>query len=199
MTIERKAGRRPGDPEVTRQAILGAARDIFGESGFERATIRAIAARAGVDPALIHHYFGTKQDLFAAAHELPVSPADMIATVVGGPEDAVAETVVRLYLGVLAGPGSPALSLIRAAATNESAARMLGEYIESVLLGNAHKLTDLPNARLRVALLGSHMIGLVFARSLIGISELQLDIDELVPILTPMVDRYLHGPLVPDA
>jgi AcrR family transcriptional regulator len=171
---------------------------MFGEAGFERATIRGIAARAGVDPALVHHHFGAKQDLFAAAHKLPVNPAAMIAVAVGKPVDEVAETVVRLYLGVLAAPGSPALSLLRAAATNESAARMLGEYIENVLLNNAQQLTDLPDARLRIALLGSHMIGVVFARSLIGISELQLGIDELVPLLTPMVQRYLYEPLVPE-
>ncbi|NIR34980.1 MAG: helix-turn-helix transcriptional regulator, partial [Actinobacteria bacterium] len=70
----RKPGRRPGDPGVTRAAILDAARAVFGELGFERATIRRIAASADVDPGLVLHYFGTKQGLFAAAHELPFDP-----------------------------------------------------------------------------------------------------------------------------
>lgn len=199
MTGERRPGRRPGDPEVTKRAILDSARNIFSESGFERATIRGIAARAGVDPALIHHHFGTKQDLFAAAHQLPANPAEMIAQVAGLPPDRVARVLVRLYLGVLAGPGSAALSLMKAAATNESAARMLREYIQSVLLDNAHLLTDQPDPRLRVALLGSHMMGLVFGRSVLGISELQGDIEEFVPILTPVVRRYLYEPLIPEA
>lgn len=199
MTSERRPGRRPGDPEVTKRAILEAARKTFGEAGFEGATIRGIATSAGVDPALVHHHFGTKQDLFAKAHELPANPADMIAQVTNSPPDEIAGVLARLYLGVLTAPGSPAISLIRAAATNEAAARMLREYIGSVLLDNAHLLTDLPDARLRVALLGAQMVGLAFGRSVIGIAELQADIDDLVPILTPVVRRYLFEPLVPEA
>lgn len=164
-----------------------------------RVTIRGIAGRAGVDPALIHHHFGTKQGLFAAAHQLPANPADMIAQVADLPPDEVAGVLATLYLGVLAAPGSAALFLMRAAATNDSASRMLREYIQSVLIDNAHLLTDQPDARLRVALLGSHMVGLVLAAEVIGISELQADIEEFVPILTPMVRRYLYEPLVPGA
>ena len=196
MSGERKQGRRPGDPAVTKQAILQAARQVFGEAGFDRATMRSIASRADVDPALIHHHFGTKQGLFAAAHELPINPAVLVSQVAETPRDQLPETLVRVYLGALMTPGSPALSLLKAATTNESAARMLREYIQSILLDNAKRLTDQPDPRLRVALLGSHMIGIVFARLVVGIPEVtRLEIDDLVSILVPVVERYLFEPL----
>jgi len=88
------------------------------------------------------------------------------------------------------------LSLIKGAATNDAAARMLREFIESVLLDNAHRLTDQPQPRLRVAMLGSHMIGILMARHVVQLEEFaDLDIEDLVPILVPVVERYLHEPL----
>lgn len=195
MTAERKPGRRPGDPEITKRAILEAARSVFAEAGFERATIRAIAARAEVDPALIHHHFGTKQDLFAAAHQFPANPAELIAAATELLPEQRAEWMVRSYLSVLAGADSPAVSLIRAAATNESAARMMREFVRSLLVDNADKLSPYPDAPLRVTLLASHLVGLVFARVILELPEVgEIDIEELVPILVPMAERYLHAP-----
>lgn len=195
MSRTRGPGRRPGDPEVTKRAILDAAREIFGDVGYDRATIRGIAARADVDPALIHHHFGTKQDLFAAAHELPFSPRKLVAQAAAVPVEQRAETVVRLYLTVLGAPGSPALSLIKAAATNDTAAMMLREFVESVLLDNAHQLIDQPDARLRIVLMGSHLIGVIMARSVVRLPEIsEIDADELIPVLVPMVERYLSAP-----
>jgi AcrR family transcriptional regulator len=195
MTSESKPGRRPGDPAVTKQAILDAARELFGELGFDRATIRAIAARAGVDPALVHHHFGSKQSLFVAAHQLPVDPAEVIAGLVTLPRGELAPHIVRAYLTTFGTPGSPALSLVRAAATNEAAASMLREFITKALLRNASKLVPYPDARLRVVLLASHLIGVVVARAVVGLPEVKdCDVEELVVLLSPMVDRYLNAP-----
>ncbi len=195
MTTARKPGRRPGDPEVTKRAILAAAREVFGEVGFERATMRAIARRADVDPALIHHHFGPKQRLFAAAHELPSNPEALIGSVAMLPRDEVAEAVVRVYVQVLGAKTSPLLSLIRAATTEESAARMLREYIDSILIENAHKLCPYPDAKLRVTLMGSSMIGVVFALRILSLDELTSRSEEdLVAVLAPVADRYLNAP-----
>lgn len=138
---------------------------MFSESGFDRPTIRGIATWAGVDPALVHHHFGAKQQLFVAAHQLPVDLAAMFDALSRVPEDQRAEQMVRLYPSTFGAPESPALSLLRAATTNQRAARMLREYLEQVLLSRADTLFDRPDARLRVALAASHMIS-VFARSL---------------------------------
>ena len=195
MSAKRGRGRRPGDPEVTKQSILTAARQTFGEAGFDRATMRQIATLAGVDPALIHHHFGTKQELFAAAHEFPVSPVELIKQVALLPREQRAEAIVRVYLTVLGAPESPALSLIKAATTNDAAAQMMREYIGSVLLDNAPLLIEFPDARLRIALVGSHMIGVIVARSVIGLPEMdQIEVEELIPMLVPMVERYLFEP-----
>jgi AcrR family transcriptional regulator len=180
---------------VTRRAILSAAREVFGEAGFDRATIREIAARARVDPALVHHHFGTKQDLFAAAHEFAFNPMQLIHEVIELPREQRAEAIARVYLTVLGAPGSPALSLLRAAATNEAAAAMLREFLISILLDNAPRLIEFPDARLRIAMLGSHAIGLVLARSVLELPEVaEADTEELVQKLVPMIERYLYAP-----
>ena len=74
-----RRGRRPGAPD-TRAAILAAARSRFAEHGYAGTTIRAVATDAGVDAALVHHYFGTKDELFLAALELPVDPRQVLAS-----------------------------------------------------------------------------------------------------------------------
>lgn len=192
---ERKPGRRPGDPQVTRRAILTAARALFADVGFERATIRAIASSAQVDPALVHHHFGSKRDLFAAAHDFPANPEMILDQVAAGPREEIGERVVRFYLTAMSQPGAPPVSLLRAAATNEGAARMLREFIEDVLLGNAERFCDFPDARLRVALVGSHMIGVVFARTMVGLQDLaDADVDSLVAAVAPTIQRYLTDP-----
>jgi AcrR family transcriptional regulator len=190
-----KPGRRPGDPDVTRQAILEAARDRFGEVGFERSTIRSIATAAGVDPALVHHHFGSKQALFAAAHELPMDPSETITAIASLPSEDRGEAIARLYLTLMGAADSSALSLIRAAATHDGASRMLREFIEDVLLSQADTLVDRDDARLRLALIGSHMMGLAFARSILQVPDLvAADTERLVTALAPTVTRYLTDP-----
>src|ERR687897_3533809 len=83
-----RTGRRPG-VSGTREAILDAARRAFAEQGYQRATIRGVAELAGVDPALVHHYFGTKQELFVAAVRLPVNPVEQLTTVLAAEPDQV--------------------------------------------------------------------------------------------------------------
>lgn len=195
MSAGRKPGRRPGDPEVTKQAILAAARSVFSDVGYDRATIRTIARRAGVDPALVHYHFGAKQELFSAAHQFPYDPVQLIKSIDEVPVGQRGEYVVRMYLTMFGLRDSPALSLLRTAATNENAARMLREFLQAVLLDNAGAMTKAPDARLRVALIGSHMIGILFARYIVAVPELsEPSVEHLVSVLAPSVDRYLNAP-----
>jgi AcrR family transcriptional regulator len=178
---------------VTRKAILDAARDRFGAVGFDRATIRAIATQADVDPALIIHHFTNKQELFLAAHQLPLHPGDLIGEISAAPPEERGERIARAYLAVLGAPGSPALSLLRAAATNADAAAMLREFIEDAFLREASQLAGGPDSDLRVALIGSHLMGVIYARELIGVSPLtERPIDELVAAVAPAIQRYLE-------
>src|SRR6266516_7965980 len=122
-----RTGRRPGNQD-TREAILDAARSAFSELGFDGASIRAIATSAGVDPALVHHYFGSKEQLFLEMMELPVHPNDFLPQVLGGGVDAVGERLVRTFLTVWDSPvGTTAAALMRSAVSHEWSARMLRE------------------------------------------------------------------------
>lgn len=193
MSNRRQVGRRPGDPEMTKQAILVAARDRFGTVGFDRATIRSIATQADVDPALIIHHFTNKQRLFVAAHELPLDPGALIEEIAAAPPEERGERITRAYLAVLGAPGSPALSLLRAAATNADAAAMLREFVEDAFLREATRLTGGPDAELRVALIGSHLMGVIYAREMIGVLPLaERSTEELVAAVAPAVQRYLE-------
>jgi AcrR family transcriptional regulator len=194
---DRPVGRRPGDPDVTREAILDAARVAFGAVGFDRATIRAIAADAGVDPALVMHHFGTKQQLFAAAHSLPIDMPMLVQAVQAVPISQRGEFLTNLYLGLFAAQGSPMLSLLRAAATNEDAARMLREFIEDAVLSHADELAPGPDSRLRLATAASHLIGTIVGRVLLGVAPLaDAELDELVALISPSIQRYLDDPSI---
>lgn len=92
-------GRRPAGGSDTREAILTATGELFAEVGFERATMREVATRAGVDPALIHHYFTNKDGVLAAALALPVDPAALLAGLDKDPDHA-GQAIVRRVLGV---------------------------------------------------------------------------------------------------
>jgi len=197
LTARPARGRRPGDPAVTRRRILQAARAAFAEAGYERATIRAIAGRAEVDPALVHHHFGTKEELFVAAHELPISPASVRAVLQGG-EGTLGERVTRLYLGAALTEGGPFEAMLRAAVSNPTARRMLRRFLEHGLLDGLAPLLGTPDARFRLALAGSHLVGLLMARRVIGVDVLrEADLDQLVAVVAPAVDRYLTGDLSP--
>ena len=187
-------GRRPGDPEDTKADILVAARALFGEVGFERATIRAIAERADVDPALVIHHFASKQKLFLAAHEFPFDPADLFAEVEALPAGERGEAIARVYLTGIFAAGSPGLSLLRTAATNEDAARMLSEFVSSALLVHADRLAPGPDGRRRMALAGAQLVGLVFGRSILQLEPLvDADLDELIAAVGPVIQHHLDG------
>lgn len=191
---DRSVGRRPGDPEQTRQAILRAAREVFGDVGFDRGTIRAIAASADVDPALVIHHFTSKQKLFTAAHQLPFDPETLLADVLEAPPPQRGELLARTYLATIMAPSSPALSLLRAATTNEQAAAMLREFVVDVFLAHAQELAPGPDSEQRLALAGSHLIGVAVARELIGLAPLaEPAVDELVAAVAPAVQGYLDG------
>jgi AcrR family transcriptional regulator len=195
VTPAPRRGRRCGDPEVTRQAILTAARATFAGAGYEQATIRAIATRAGVDPSLVHHYFGSKEDLFASAHQYPVSPAEILEALEGG-AGTLGERVTRLLLEADAKGSEPFEALIRAAVSNQSARRMLRSFIERGVLDTAASHLAVPDARLRVALAGSHLMGLFVMRRVIGVDiATATDTERIVQVVAPVIDHYLTGDL----
>ena len=191
---DRPVGRRPGDPAETRSDILSAAQARFGEAGFDRATIRSIAELAGVDPALVLHHFGSKLDLFVAAHELPINPKHMVDMVLALPPPERARALTEAHLTMVLAPGAPLFSMLRTAATNDAAAKMVHEFVTSVFLSRADELAPGPDSRLRLALVGSQLVGVAFTRIIIGVAPLtEATIAELVDHVAPTIDGYLRG------
>jgi AcrR family transcriptional regulator len=192
-----RTGRRPGSSD-TRDRILGAARATFGELGFEAATIRGVAVRAGVDPALVHHYFGTKQRLFVAAMKIPVDFAAVIPRALEGPPEELGERIARLVVGTWDLPAMRPLMLgiVRSAATDPVAAGMFRQVLaEGPLLAMA-RATDRSDADLRATLVGSQLVGLAMARYIVMVEPIaSADREVLVRAVGPTLQRYLTGSL----
>lgn len=195
-----RAGRRPGDPSVTKAEILGAAKSAFAEYGYDGATLRRIAAAAGVDVALVSHYFGNKESLFVAVHDLPIMPSEFARILESASEAEIGEQIARFALGTLAADDSPAVSLMRSASTNPQAAAMLREFIDRALTDPISAMIDAPDVRERIALVVAQILGVLFARHIVGVRELTAaSTDDLVAAVGPTVQRYLTEPAWPDA
>jgi AcrR family transcriptional regulator len=192
-----RSGRRPGKVD-TRGEILAAARSQFAARGYAGATMRRIAEAAGVDAALLHHYFGTKRDLFAATLELPFDPSVIVAAAVDGDPDSAGERIVRTLLAVWASePGRATMqSLLRSALTDDDVMRLLREFmLENVLRPIARTLAP-DRAQLRAALVASQVIGLAMVRHVAQIEPLaSARVGTVVATVAPTVQRYLTGDL----
>ncbi|MEU8257643.1 TetR family transcriptional regulator [Micromonospora inaquosa] len=196
--MTRRTGRRPGKPG-TREAILDAARTAFAERGFDAASIRAIAGTAEVDPALVHHYFGSKDQLFLAAMNFPVDPGQLVPKVLAGDRDAVGERLVRTFLGIWDSPvGGAAQALLRSAVSNEWTARLLREFVTTQVLRRVLENLDVDPAELplRGSLVATQMIGLAMMRHVVHLEPVaSADPETLVAMIGPTIQRYLTGPL----
>ena len=192
-----RTGRRPGD-SGTREAILRAARASFGASGYAGTTIRGVAREAGVDPALVHRFYGSKESLFAAALDLPADPSVILPALLGEGLDGLGERVVRTFLTLWDGtPGQgPMLALIRSAAADETAAAMLRDFLTRVAMGPLAKAAGGDSPELRATLVASQMLGLAVSRYVLRLEPLaSTPADELARHLGPTLDRYLTAPL----
>jgi AcrR family transcriptional regulator len=194
-TPARRGPGRPADGGDRRTAILDAARAQFSALGYAGASVRAIARAADVDPALVHHYFGTKEQVFVAAMELPFDPAERLPAVLAGDRDGVGERMVRLFLGIWEQPEfrAPMLGLLRSAITSEQGAAMLREFVGSALLARVAESVGQEDP-LRVQAAASQLIGVVVLRYVVGIEPLaSATTDELVALVAPAVQRHLTG------
>jgi AcrR family transcriptional regulator len=194
-----RVGRRPGSSD-TRERILGAARVSFGERGLEATTIRDVARRAEVDPALVHHYFGSKQRLFVAAMALPVDFGTVVPQLLEGPPDELGERFVRFLLDLWETPAMRPLMLgiIRSATTDPVAGAMLRRDLAGGPLLALARAIDRPDAPLRAALAGSQLVGLMMARYVVGVEPLaSAPRETIVRSIGPTIQRYLTRDLGP--
>lgn len=201
MTTQRvtsgRTGRRAGESD-SRAVILEAARARFGSTGYDRATIRAIAGDAGVDPALVHHFFGNKEQLFVASMQLPVDPATVLPELMAPGPDGLGERLATMFVTLLRDPSSanPMLALLRTAAGHQQAAVMVREFYTSSVLNRVAAELNFDRPQLRAALCASQVMGLALAMNIVGLAPLvEIDEDALVAAYAPVLQYYLTGPL----
>jgi len=190
----RGPGRRPGSVD-TRGEILAAAREEFARKGYDAASVRGIARKAGVDPALVHHYFGTKEKVFVAAMALPFDPADRLPQVLVGDPAQLGERLVRMFLSIWAEPEfrTPMVGMVRSALTGEQGATLLREFVGSALLSRVAQAAG-PVDPLRVQTAAAQMVGVVILRHVVRLEPLaSADAEEIVALVAPTVQRYLVG------
>ena len=191
-------GRRPGSPD-TRAAILDAARDLFASGGMSGTSVRAIAAKAGVDPALVHHYFGTKDDLFIAALQLPVDLRQVVAPVVAQGAEGAAERLLRTFLSIWDDPELqlPLLGLARSL-TDPVSKELMRDGFLRVVIGPIGQALGIDEPERRMPVVASQVMGLIFMRYLLEVEPVaSMPPDEVVAIYGPTIQRYLTGPLPP--
>ena len=200
MTSGARTGRRPGRPD-TRQAILDAARESFAELGFAGASMRKIAAAAGVDAALVHHYFGTKEKLFLATVEVPIDLPAIIGRIGAEGAEGLGVRLIRTILSVWDSPAGAGIgAALRSALADPARARMLREFVVPRLVGPLIRPLDLPpqERELRTGLVMSLVLGLITGRYLLAIEPLaSLPTEQVVTNVGATLQRYLTGTLEP--
>jgi len=191
-----RRGRRPGAPD-TRAGILAAARELFASSGYGGTSIRAVGAAAGVDAALVHHYFGTKDDLFLAALQLPIDPRAALLPVVEGGLEGAGDRLLRAFLGVWDDEQNQQslLALVRGLA-EPSGQRLLRDGVLQMVFVPVGRGLGIDEPERRMALVASQMVGVVILRYLLRAEPLaSMPADDLVAIYAPTLQRYLADPL----
>ncbi|MDQ3343398.1 MAG: TetR family transcriptional regulator [Actinomycetota bacterium] len=179
----------------TRAAILDAARTAFAARGYTASSLRQVASVAEVDPALVLHYFGSKRDLFAAAIGLAEGVDTLIDSLLTGPVAGLGERLVRFYLQLVDSPTSPVVALLRSAASDDEAARMVREFIGTEVIGRIVEVLAVPDAALRGTLVGTQLVGMAVLRRVVRVEPLaSADHDLVVAWLAPTVQRYLTAP-----
>jgi AcrR family transcriptional regulator len=189
----RRRGRRPAG-EDTRGAIVEAARVEFAARGYEGTTLRGVARAAGVDARLVHHYFESKADLFIVAIDLPARPQDLVPLIVGPGPDGIGERLVRFFFSVWETEvGRQRLpALLGSLLTNPEGARMLREFLTEELFGKIAASLPVDRPELRAALAASQMVGIAMCRYVVLVEPIaSADIEDLVPLLAPTIQRYL--------
>lgn len=192
-----RTGRRPGN-SGTREQIAAAARRQFAQRGYNETSIRSIAAEAGVDPGLIKHFYGTKQQMFTTVMAMPFDSSNLFEMVTAGDTDGIGERAIRGVLALLEDPDRVALfrGMVRSIMSGAEAADVLRLRIESDVLGALAGQLSADRPRLRTALAASQIVGFITAAHILEVEPFTaLDPEQVVALLAPTLQRYLAEPL----
>lgn len=190
----RRRGRRAGG-EDTRAALVEAAREVFAEQGFRGATVRTIAARAGVDAAMVNHWFGGKQGLFAATVQLPFDPSEIVAQVTGGDSNDLGQRLIRTFVTLWDKHEGGFAALMLSVASQESAARMMVEFFSGLVFERVAAV-GVDRVDVRASLCATQVVGLGVLRYVLRMEPIaSADVDTLVGLIGPTLQRYLTSDL----
>lgn len=194
--MNKPRGRRPGSPD-TRSAIVDVARAAFVEHGYQGATLRRIAADAGVDIRLIAHHFGSKKGLFAAAMTLPLSPSEVLEQALAGPPETWAARILTAALRAWDVPatGQPLLRLLQSALTDPEQRPALAGFLERELVARIEERLDGPHARRRATAAASVIAGMIVSRYVLEVAPIRdMSEREVVATLSPLLQTALQPP-----
>jgi AcrR family transcriptional regulator len=193
----RRGRRSAGDH--SREAILASARKLFAEQGFEGTSLRQVAREASVDPAMVHHFFRGKDELFAVSVELPADPAEVLAGVGSTEPGARAEAIVRAVLRLWESPAQYGLAaFVRGTIGSKAKTAMLREVVNRTILSRVMAGVPGPaeEVRLRGNLVASQVMGLMLTRYVIRLEPLaSATQDDVVRMVAPNIQHYLTGDL----
>jgi AcrR family transcriptional regulator len=195
---ERKRPGRPPGASDTRERILTSARELFARNGFDKTSIRAVAAGADVDPALVHHYFGTKTQLFAAAIHIPVDPMEVIGPLREVPVEQIGRTLPSLLLPLWDSElGQGFIATLRSILAGNDVS-LVRSFLQEVIVGEVGSRVDNPvgSGRIRVQYVASQLVGVVMARYILELEPFKsLPVEQIVDTIAPNLQRYLTGEL----
>ncbi|MFM9593494.1 TetR family transcriptional regulator [Streptomyces scabiei] len=187
------------DTPAARDRILAAAREEFSERGYDKTSVRGIAKAAGVDSALVHHYFGTKEQVFEASIEVAFGPLlNAPGSIAEGPLDGVGERLARFFFGVWENPATRAalLAIVRSAVNNEVAATVFRRLVSAQLLRRVAARVEGPDAELRAELAAAQLVGIAMLRYVIKVEPLaSADPEQIIRRVAPVVQAHLTAPL----
>ncbi len=185
---------RPRGKTDTRNLILATARRMFADAGYDKTSVRDVSAAAGVDPAMIRHYFGSKAELFRATMGWPFEPADIASRITGGGRDQIGERLTRVFFEAWEHPDSraPLLAILRGAATHQESATLVRQFIQGEVYSQIAAGLDEPDAELRVDLAMSQLLGIAFLRHILQVDPIaSTPVDELIRRVAPVIRSHL--------
>jgi len=191
----RRRGRRPGGAD-TREALVNAAREVFIEQGFDGATVRAIAAKAGVDAAMVNHWFGGKEGLFGeAVLKLPFNPKDIVDLLLASEPDEIGQTIVRNFLRIWDTTGGGVFTaLMRSVASHEEAALMLKDFFFKHVFKHVIGRLAPDNHEFRATLVATQIVGMGMIRYVAKFEPFaSAEIDTVAAAVAPTLQRYITG------
>jgi AcrR family transcriptional regulator len=195
---ERRRPGRPAGASDRRERILTSARELFAQNGIDKTSIRTVAAAAGVDPALVHHYYGSKQQLFAAAINVPIDPMEVLRPLRDTPVEKLGYTLLSVLLPLWDSErGKGFIATIRSLLAG-SEVSLLRSFLQEIIAVEVGTRVDNPpgTGLIRVQFVASQLVGVVVARYIIELDPFKsLPVEQIAETIGPNLQRYLTGDL----